>query len=228
MSRVFLGWSLFGFHGLFCTISLMDGQQDSPETPWQFKPGDTVMPGQGTEASPAPATDEHVAATPPDPTPNTQEFSGGESISWTASEFIAHNKSVSWYLVLGLAAVILVAGVWFMTKDVLSAVLIAFAITAFGVYAARAPRALRYELSEEGLTIGQKHYGYEEFRSFSVIPEGAFSSIAFMPLRRFAPPTTIYYDPADEERIVALLAERVPMEEHRHDAIDRFMRRIRY
>jgi hypothetical protein len=208
----------------------MDGQQNSPETPWQFRPGDTVVPGQAPNASPALPPPEQAAAVPPAPDPAlpVPESANGESVSWTASEFIAHNKSTGWYLLLVLAAIVLVAGVWLLTKDVISAILIALAIAAFGFYAARPPRALRYELDEQGLTIGQKHYSYDEVRSFAVMPEGAFSSIAFMPLKRFAPLTTIYYDPADEEKIVTLLADCLPMEEHQHDAIDRFMRRIRY
>jgi hypothetical protein len=50
----------------------------------------------------------------------------------------------------------------------------------------------------------------------------------FTPLQRFSPLTTIYYDPNDEERIVDLLANRLPMEERKRDAIDRLMWRIRF
>ncbi len=61
-----------------------------------------------------------------------------------------------------------------------------------------------------------------------MVPEGAFSSVVFMPLKRFAPPRTIYYAPEDEDRIVGLLVNRLPLEEHRADAVDGLMRRIRF
>lgn len=222
----------------------MDGPQDSTDTPWQFKPGDTIVPGQAPEAStasaapePAPAPPEPAAAAPqpalpaaPEPVlaAQTPSPSSSNSISWTASEFIAHNKSAGWYLALAGVSIVLVAGVWFLTRDMVSAILIALALAAFGAYGARAPRALRYELGDSGLAIGEKHYSYDSFRSFAVIDEGAFASITFMPLKRFAPLTTIYYDPADEDKIVALLTDRLPVEDRPHDAVDRFMRRIRY
>jgi hypothetical protein len=39
-----------------------------------------------------------------------------------------------------------------------------------------------------------------------VVPEGAFNSIVFMPLKRFAVPLSIYYDPKDEDKIIAVLS----------------------
>jgi hypothetical protein len=60
------------------------------------------------------------------------------------------------------------------------------------------------------------------------LEEGAIPSIVFMPLKRFAVPTTIYYPEEEEENIVGVLAGRLPMEQHGHDAIDRLMHRIRY
>jgi hypothetical protein len=125
-------------------------------------------------------------------------------------------------------SVAIAALVWLLTKDKISAGVVIVAGIALAGYGARKPRQLEYELDPEGLRIGEKYYAYDAFRSFAVLDEGAFSSIAFMPLKRFAPLTTIYYDPADEERIINLLADRLPMEDRQHDIIDRFMRRIRY
>ena len=98
----------------------------------------------------------------------------------------------------------------------------------FGVYAGHKPRELQYQLDFKGLTVGDKHFGYDQFRSFSVLPEGAFSSIVFMPLKRFAVTTTIYYAPEDEDRIVKVLSDHLPLENRGHDAIDRLMHRIHF
>ena len=149
-------------------------------------------------------------------------------IHWTASEFIAHQKSAGWYFRLGVAAVFVAAVIWLLTRDKISSSAILIAALVLGAYGARKPRQLTYELDSQGLRIGEKYYSYEEFRSFAIIPEGAFSSVVFMPLKRFAPLTTIYYEPDDEERIVDLLTDRLPIEDRQHDAIDRFLHRIRY
>ena len=96
------------------------------------------------------------------------------------------------------------------------------------VYGARQPRQLEYRLDAGGLSIGTRHFAYNEFRSFSVIQEGAFDSIVLMPLKRFSLAATIYFSPEDEEKIVSMLAQRLPLEPRKKDAIDRLMWRIRF
>lgn len=150
------------------------------------------------------------------------------SITWTASEFIAHHKSPGWYLALAGAAVVAALIVWLLTKDKISAAVVVCGAAFFGIYAARKPRQLQYRLDGQGLTIGERHFPYQAFRSFAVVPEGAFNSIEFVPLKRFAPLITIYYDPADEAKIVALLSDRLPVEGRQKDLIDRLMWRIRF
>lgn len=151
-----------------------------------------------------------------------------EAITWTASEFIAHSKSFGWYAVLALVAVAMAALIFFLTKDKVSAGVIIVAALMFGIYAGYKPRELQYRLDQGGLTVGTKHFTYDQFRCFSVLPEGAFSSIVFMPLKRFAVTTTIYYAPEDEDKIVNLLGNYLPLEERGHDAIDRLMHRIHF
>lgn len=127
-----------------------------------------------------------------------------------------------------MAAAVLAVVVYFTTKDKISAAVLAVAGIALAAYGARLPRQLQYSLNGMSLTIGQKSYGLDLFRSFSIIDDGAFSSIVFMPMKRFAPQVTVYYDPKDEEKIVTLLAERLPMEDRQRDAVEKFMRRIRF
>ena len=151
-----------------------------------------------------------------------------EPISWTASEFIAHDKAPGWYGMLAVTTAVICALAYLLTRDLITITMIIIGAVLFGVYAGRQPRQLPYRLTYHGLKIGQRFYPMENFRSFAVVPEGAFSSIVLMPLRRFAPMTTIYFAPDDEDRIVDLLAQQLPYAEHRHDAIDRLMRHIRF
>jgi hypothetical protein len=150
------------------------------------------------------------------------------TISWTASEFVAHEKSPGWYGILVLVSVIIAALIYLITRDIISTAVVIIAALAFAVLAGRKPKQLQYQLSNAGMTIGNKQFGYNMFKSFSVVPEGAFSSIVFRPLKRFSPLTTIYYAPDDEEKIIILLSDHLPFEEHKPDPIDNMMRRIRF
>lgn len=213
----------------------MDDKQ--PDTPWEFKPGDSPAPIPDAGATQVPVQSDIVQnnptpeAAPPQPPQSVEDSlptAKRGPITWTASEFIAHSKSVNWYLTLGIAAIVGTAIVYVLTKDKISSGVVLVAAAALGAYGGRQPRQLEYGLNETGLSIGQKQYPYEAFRSFAVMDEGAFSSISFLPLKRFGQLITIYYDPNDEQSIVDLLSQRLPMEPRQHDMVDRFMKRIRF
>jgi hypothetical protein len=151
-----------------------------------------------------------------------------DNVTWTASEFIAHYKSAGWYVLLVIVMFVVAVGVWFVTKDKFSTALVAVGVLLLGVYGAHKPRQLTYELDSLGLKIGNTHNTFSEFRSFSIVTVGAFSSIELVPLRRFAMYTTVYFDPADEDKIVKILGVHLPMEEPRNDPIDQLMHRLRF
>ncbi len=181
-----------------------------PAGQWKFTAEDSTAE---TESSPATHRKAHSS----------------EPVTWTASEFVAHQKSPSWYGALGVGTVILAGLVFLVTRgDFISTGVVVFAAVIFGIFAARQPRTLEYRLDDGGLSIGGKFYAYDVFKSFSVVDEGAFSGILLFPLKRFMPLLTILYAPEDEHKIVDLLADRLPMENRSYDAVDRLMHRIRF
>jgi len=151
-----------------------------------------------------------------------------DSVSWTASEFIAHDKSASWYLGLAVAAAILAFFVYVITRDFVSVAVVVAAGVIFGIYAAHRPRQLEYKLDHQGLTVGNKRYAFSQFRSYSVVPEGGISSITFMPLKRFGAPLSIYYPHEEEKKIMAVLGGSLPYEEPRRDTVDSLVKKIRF
>ena len=152
-----------------------------------------------------------------------------EPVYWTASEYIAHKKGLNWYLALGAIVVVLTVLIFFITGgDVFSSVCILILAIIFGVYAGRQPQEQEYVIDEKGVSIGKHTYTFDTLKSFSVIDEGAFSSIVFMPMKRFMPLISIYYDPADEDRIIAYLSSIMPMEYRKRDSIDRLMHKIKF
>lgn len=162
------------------------------------------------------------------PSPLNRSTESIQPVSWTASEFIAHEKSGGWYLGLLVASVVLAALVYLLTKDGISASVVVVGALFLAIYAGRQPRQLEYSLDNQGVSIGGKYFPYVGFRSFSIVDEGAFSSIVFMPLKRFAATTTIYYAPDDEDKIIDLISAHLPHEEHKPDPVDNLMRRIRF
>jgi hypothetical protein len=217
----------------------MDDNQQEPN--WEFKPGETVHPGDASTQAQAPEpalpTPVESQATPADPQitpttpldPNSVAIKqGAPQITWTASEFIDHAKSADWYLALAVVAVLGAAAIYLLFRDLITSIVIIVAALAFGMYGRRRPRLLEYKLDTQGLSIADKFFPYNTFRSFAIIDEGHFSSIAFLPLKRFGLLTTVYYDPADEQPIVDIISQHLPLEPRSADVIDRFMKRIRF
>jgi hypothetical protein len=159
---------------------------------------------------------------------NMPKAGSDESVVWTASEFIAHEKSAGWYINLAVAAVLLAGLTFLVTRDGVSAAVVIVGAVFFAIFAARKPRQLEYGISRYGVSIAAKQYGFQDFKSFSLVQEGAFGAINFMPLKRFAPVLTIYYEPTQEQQILSILAEHLPFEEARPDRVESLMRLIRF
>lgn len=189
---------------------------------WQFKADDP-----DDQDAAAGITTEVDTAVPTGSEPEPPVARSAE-ISWTASEFIAHEKGIMWYLKLMLVAIVVTVIIYLLTRDKISSGVVLLAAIVFGAYGARKPRTLEYRLDVSGLTIADKLYDYGQFRSFWTTKEGAFSSITFMPLKRFMPALTVYYSPQDEQQIMQILERHLPMENRDRDLLDRFLHHIRF
>ncbi len=149
-----------------------------------------------------------------------------DPVQWSASEFIAHEKSTLWYLALTGGTITLALIAYVLSKEFLTPSLLIITGLLFGYMAARKPRELVYVIDEKGVYIGNKFFSYSDFRSFSVVQEGAVESIWFMPMKRLSPSITIYFAPQDGDKIVNALANFLPVEEKELEAIDKLMHRI--
>jgi hypothetical protein len=206
------------------------------EQPGYAVPAPAPVPEQSIQPSAVPASDTNVL---PEDQGNgwqyTQEAETAgldreepQAVSWTASEFLEHPKGIAWYGLLALAGVGLAAADYFVTGDVISTSVIIISAAMFGVYASHKPRTQQYLLSPQGLQIGDKVYSFQAFKNFSVAEEGVNISIIFIPLKRFAPPLTIYVSMDIEERVLDYISFFLPFEQRRADAIDGLLRRIRF
>ena len=202
---------------------MQDGeQQQQGEIPYQ--PTQQAPVGQPGEGQPQVATEQQVPPSMPEPSPETDN----EIVSWQASEFVDHQKSGGWIVLFFIASVILCAAAYLLMRSILSVVVIAVALTAFAVVAFQKPRTLTYSLLGTTLRIGERRFKYDDFRSFSVVRDGALWSVVLHPLKRFMPALTIYFAQEDGEKIFDTLASHLPQEEHQLDSVDRLMRKIRF
>jgi len=205
-------------------------QQSSAPTPdsVQAQVTDSAPVAQEPAATPfaqsAEAADAFAAQGSDDQAPRDDP----EAVTWTASEFINHQKGGGWYMILVAVTIVITGIVYLLTKDKITAAVVIVAALALAVYSRRQPRELNYQISADGVKVGDKHFSYESFKSFSIVPEAGFSSIVFMPMKRFAFPLTLYHAPEHAEGITAILTARLPLQNHEPDSIDRLMRRIRF
>jgi hypothetical protein len=162
-----------------------------------------------------------------DQTPVQNVPHGDQTISWQASEYIHHSKGLGWIIGLAVVTAVLVGvaiwlGVWTF------AVLVVVMAIAIGVVAFRPPRVLHYTLNDQGLQVDQRFYTFSDFRAFGILDEGAFYTIMLLPTKRFMPAINVFFAEQDGEKIVDVLGSRLPLEQLRHDSVEKLMRRLRF
>lgn len=149
-----------------------------------------------------------------------------EPINWEASEGIHHERDGLWFAGFGAVVLTLLGISIWSQKWTFTALIVVMAI-ALIVYIRRAPRILRYSLSDNGLHVGEQLYMFDNFRSFGVIEDGGLFSIVLTPTKRFGQSLTIYFSENDGEQIVDILGTHLPMENLRPDTMDTLLRRLR-
>lgn len=182
-------------------------------SPWQYKP----------DGSPAGDLEQDNSAPPPAAMPPAQK-----SVAWQAPEFIEHIHGPGWYASLLLITAAVAAAVYFSTGEYFATVTIVVVGVIVGVFAGHKPQPVQYEISSSGLAVNDKNYPYNSFKSFAVMREGPLNSINLYPLKRFMPPVSAYFQPADEKKIVEALGDYLPYEERKMEGIDRLSRRLRF
>lgn len=151
-----------------------------------------------------------------------------EPIAWTGSEFIAQHKSASWYLCLIAALVVACGVIYLLSKDILSIVFVLIMGILFGIIASKKPRELQYSIDDQGIGVGNRHYSFSDFKTFSIMRDGAIGYISLLPLQRLHPELTIYYAPENEQQIFDTLSTYLPHEDRPERVVDKFARTIRF
>lgn len=143
-------------------------------------------------------------------------------IKWQAPEFEYRPKSVSWYWISIIVAVI-VLGVAVWQKNFLFGFFIVAAEILIITWANREPRLVGFTLSESGLSIGgQKFYAYAEMESFSSDDESGdeWPNLFLQFHKRLKPAIKIKTPKNRLAEIKKALASVLPQVRHEHSLLD--------
>lgn len=165
---------------------------------------------------------------PDAPTEVGNSKSKTSAVSWSASEYIDHKQGSAWFLGLAGATVLLSGALYLLSKDYFGSAIVLLLGVIVGVFARRTPRQLTYELSGDGIKIEQKLYPFALFKTFSIVQDGVLTSIDFIPIKKFMPPVSAYFDPSDQNKIIAVLEQHLPYEERQLDRVERLTRRLHF
>lgn len=222
-------------------------QPDDQPQPTVPQPGTIINPGApapqapppALEPDPAPSDDPRPEVAPvlqqpasePQMTVQPPQLAAypvdAPMVTWQASEYVHHDKKFGWYLIFFVFVAVLIA-VAVITHQWLTIGVFVVMAGALVVYANKAPRVLNYSLGDQGITIDNKLYPYNTFRSFGVIQDVAWHLIDLEPLRRFMPRLSIMIEDDRRDQIVDILAEYMPRQDRQPDLIERAARYLRF
>lgn len=213
-----------------------------------MKPGETIAPKSQKDSSDTKPA-EQVSKITPKPDKKTEDKTASDQwqysqddadspeqasepyvqpVSWTASEYIAHQKGFGWFLLVLLVVIGLAGIVYLVTDELVSPVVILIIGIAFTAFAGRPPQTLEYSIDGTGIHISTRSYTYSRFRSFAILEDEPTPTIMLIPLRRFDLPINLHFDEADAEKIVNILGNYLPGEERNAPPVDRLMSKIRF
>ncbi len=167
--------------------------------------------------------------------PETQEFkpspSDGidltEPIAWNAPEGVRVQRGAVWYILFAIVLVGLMALAILVFKNWTFTILLPIMAVALFVLSNKNPQTINYAISPKGIYIADTLHDFSEFRAFGLLHENNQHSILLLPVKRFSPGLTIYFSEAEGEKIVDMLGARLPMQEIKPDALEKFIRLIK-
>lgn len=191
-----------------------------------------VQPEQMPTPTPSepPLTSQEMVDEPTDELAEEVSDQGQDSdaalLSWDAAEYVHQQQTPVWFGVMAVVVLGFMAVAFFLMKSITFTILIPVMAAALVVYVMRPPATNHYTLSRKGLHINDRLYGYEEFKSFWVVSQGAHHSAVLVPRKRFQLGHTVYFPEEIGEQLVDMLAQRLPMKEVSPDLIDRLLSKL--
>jgi hypothetical protein len=148
-------------------------------------------------------------------------------MSWQAAEFVQTHKPLGWYLgFAGFFAVLILLAIF--TKQYITVGLFAVMGVAIVIFANRPPRTLRYQISNYGVSVGDKKYLYDDFGSYYETNDYGQPVLELVPNKRFG--TLVSLPPAEHQidELEQTLSQMLPKVDNREDFVDKLFRKLRF
>lgn len=143
-------------------------------------------------------------------------------LEWQGREYDHNPKSADWYWSLGIIAVaVAIAAILF--GNYLSALLVIVAAASLALHAAKEPPLHRFQLTEQGLMIGEELHPFERMLSFSVLEdlEGELPPVISIKTESWlSPHLVIPLEHIDADAVYGYFLRHVDEDEHRHSFTD--------
>ena len=196
----------------------------SPFSPEFSDPAARAVAQQATESPAQESPDQHD--TTDDMT--TDDLPDDEIlIRWQALEYMQHQHEPIWYIGFGATVLILIAVAIFVFKSPTFAVLVPVMAVALALYVRRPPATIDYTVSRKGIHVNDRLYTFDQFKSFSVVRQETTNHVVLIPRKRFQLGQNIYFPTEIGEKLVDMLAARLPMKETSPDIIDKLLAKLR-
>ena len=124
-----------------------------------------------------------------------------------------------WYYVILIVIALLLAGGFYLANQPLSIVVVAASLLFLLVHANDVPKAHRYQISDDGITIEDNTFTFQDLKSFWVSDEGILATLYVEQLGRFSLPLSIPLKPADTQGIRTILRKHLPESRRRGDLL---------
>ena len=148
-------------------------------------------------------------------------------IRWQALEYMQHQHEPIWYVGFGATVLILSAVAIFVFKSPTFAVLVPVMAVALALYVRRPPATIDYTVSRKGIHVNDRLCTFDQFKSFSVVRQETTNHVVLIPRKRFQLGQNIYFPTEIGEKLVDMLAARLPMKEASPDIIDKLLAKLR-
>lgn len=145
-------------------------------------------------------------------------------LKWSAPEYEYNPKDISWYWLLVIAVIIIVAiSLW--QKNFLFAIFMLIAVPVLFFWGRREPRLMELELDNKGLHIDKEFLPYENFEGFAIEEELLFKKKGRLnPYLRLSLPE----DDQEKSAIKKHLAGFLPEIEYKGSLVDAISKLLKF
>ncbi|MFA5188480.1 MAG: hypothetical protein WC460_03915 [Patescibacteria group bacterium] len=124
--------------------------------------------------------------------PQDNDF-GEVLFQWTIPEYIAHERSLIWYLIMiGLALILIIYSIF--TANFLFALIIIVAIFIVFLKSYSQPKELTFQITDQGLILGTQFFPYSRINKFYIIYKPPTVKKIFFDLKGLSPDLSVWLD----------------------------------